>query len=411
MPSPPTAPVSAIVPTYNRADLIGAAVGSLLDQTRPPAEVIVVDDGSTDDIAGALAPFGDRITLLAKENGGKSTALNAGLARAREPLVWIFDDDDIALPDGLERLHDALLARPDAGFAYGQIDKFVGAWPSPVSPPCITFASDDRRSLYLKLLQDFFIWQGAMLVRRECYEAVGPFDPRYTRSQDYEMALRLMRRFTPVAVPHVIFHQRHHRGDRGPAHARLKAKRMEAVWSEFNRLLFAEVHASHDLAEFVVRDGDGPLDPRERLTAFLQRGAIMARKGAWSLAVEDLGAAALLAGELRGASLGPQEASALRAVFEHGARSRFASRAEARTLRAAIDRFPPPLADEIRGNLLLPVTNRLRRLPARTDRAGEARQLALILAALADAGALRPYLAARRAPYRHFGVDPIGAAS
>ena len=406
-----TAPVTVIIPTYNRADLIGQSIDSILDQTWRPHEIIVVVDGSTDDTAARLQPYADRVRVVVKENGGKSSALNLGLSMASQPYVWIFDDDDIATPDALRRLVLALEENPEAGFSYGLLDKFYGAWPGEVTDPLICYRSSDQRALYLKLMQDFFIWQGAMLVRKDSYESVGPFDIRFSRSQDYQMLLRLARRFAGVGVPEVMFHQRHHEGERGPQHARFKSKDAEAVWARFNRLMFDEIYDSHGLDEFCIGAASRDLDPRAQLTALLQRAAIMARKGIWPRATADMVTAAARAAflETTGVSvtLQAQEMSALRAVFEHGARSAFPSFGEARSFRRALNGFAPELRAQVIGNLLLPVTNRIKLLPSRVNKAEEARQIAYQLACLGQPAALPVYLAARRTEYRLFGVERL----
>ena len=97
--APPT--FSVILPVYNRAHSVGRALISVLDQTHPPDEVIVVDDGSTDDLDQALAPFADRIVLLRQANAGVSAARNAGAARARGDWLTFQDSDDVWSPDHL----------------------------------------------------------------------------------------------------------------------------------------------------------------------------------------------------------------------------------------------------------------------------------------------------------------------
>jgi hypothetical protein len=405
-------PVTVLVPTYNRADYLPEALASLLAQDREPAEIVVIDDGSETDAAEQVVKsFGGRVGYLRQENMGKSAALNLGLASTRQPFVWVFDDDDIAEPDALSSLYAALEANPDAGFAYGLCDKFTGAWPAPVSEANTAYWSDNRRALYVRLLEDFFMWQGAMLVRRSAYDAAGPFDVRMARSQDYEMNLRLTRRFIGAGVPKVMFHQRHHDGVRGPRAAQVKADAVESAWRRYNQLIFSEIHVSHDLDEFHADPAHGEAGDRRRITALIQRGCIMARRGLWPQATRDFDEAAALCGGGALSTLNSQEVAALRRVFQPGARSTFADAAEARAFGHALRGFADAeLTARIRGNLLLPVSHRIKQLVRRQPAPrGETRQILMILSHLAGPGAMMEYFKARREALLMYGVQPLDA--
>jgi glycosyltransferase involved in cell wall biosynthesis len=110
--------VSVIIPTYNRADYIEAAVRSALEQTQPPDEIIVVDDGSTDETPAILARFGLPVIVLRQSNGGEAAARNAGLRRATSDAVLFLDSDDLLMPQCIERCADTLAGRPDVGVVY-----------------------------------------------------------------------------------------------------------------------------------------------------------------------------------------------------------------------------------------------------------------------------------------------------
>ena len=107
--------VSTIIPAYRAAHTIRRAVDSLLAQTRPPDEVLVIDDGSPDDLAGALRPYGERLTLLRQPNGGAGSARNRGLERARGDLLALLDADDAWEPHKLERQLQVLGQYPEVG--------------------------------------------------------------------------------------------------------------------------------------------------------------------------------------------------------------------------------------------------------------------------------------------------------
>ena len=91
----PNPKFSVIIPTYNRANYVGEAVESVLQQTYQNSELIVVNDGSTDDTAEVIRRFGDQICYVEKANGGKASAVNLGLKYVTGEYVWILDDDDI----------------------------------------------------------------------------------------------------------------------------------------------------------------------------------------------------------------------------------------------------------------------------------------------------------------------------
>lgn len=107
--------VSVVVPAYRCARIIGPTMTSLLAQTRLPDEIIVVDDGSPDDIASAVRPYGDRIRLLRKENGGAASARNAGLDVATGDIVAFQDSDDLWEPTKLQSQLEVFRQHPEVG--------------------------------------------------------------------------------------------------------------------------------------------------------------------------------------------------------------------------------------------------------------------------------------------------------
>src|SRR4051812_29276317 len=106
MPQRPQA--SIVINNYNYGRFLGAAVDSALAQTHPGTEVVVVDDGSTDDSRDVIAAFGGRVIPVLKENGGQASAFNAGFAACRGEVVLFLDADDLLLPTAVERAVDLL---------------------------------------------------------------------------------------------------------------------------------------------------------------------------------------------------------------------------------------------------------------------------------------------------------------
>lgn len=115
MTSNPT--VSVIIPAYNAEKTVAAAIDSLLAQTVPPNQILVIDDGSPDDIATPLLPYGDKVTLLRKPNGGAASARNMGLDHATCDMITFLDADDYWEPEKLERQLDAYRNNPELKFA------------------------------------------------------------------------------------------------------------------------------------------------------------------------------------------------------------------------------------------------------------------------------------------------------
>ena len=96
--------VTVLIPTYNRADWLIESLNSILEQTRRPDEILVINDGSTDDTLARLEAYREDVQVLNQDNSGKSAALNNAIAHAKGDFIWVFDDDDIAVPDALETL-------------------------------------------------------------------------------------------------------------------------------------------------------------------------------------------------------------------------------------------------------------------------------------------------------------------
>jgi glycosyltransferase involved in cell wall biosynthesis len=183
----PTPTFSVIVAAYQAADTIGEAVASALDQTAPPLEVIVCDDGSTDDLAGALAPLRDRIVLLRQERGGAGSARNRALRAASGEFVAPLDSDDAFLPGRLEALGRLAAARPDLDLVSTDVlferdGEVVGRFYDENR-----FAVTDQRTA---ILGGCFVgWPAA---RRERLLAVGGFDESLATADDWAGWMRLI---------------------------------------------------------------------------------------------------------------------------------------------------------------------------------------------------------------------------
>jgi len=282
--------VTIIVPTFNRARYLPECLESLLAQTLPANEIIVVNDGSTDDTASAVNPYLDRIEYIEKENGGKSSALNLVMPGIQSDYVWIFDDDDVALPNALETHVAALEANPDAGFTYSTYYEGQTGPDGQIRKGAIhTLVDPYQDALFPQLLDGCFVAHPAIVVRSSCYRNVSPFDGRLIRSQDYDMLLRLSRRFKSIRIEKPTFICRAHSSMRGSVSNTFPAEHQGIQWYKYDKIIFRKLYDELALCEYLPggRENES-LGETKRRTALVQRMSIMARKGLWHLATRDL---------------------------------------------------------------------------------------------------------------------------
>ena len=189
-PQRPTRPpsFSVVIPAYQSKATIGDAVASALAQTCPPHEVIVVDDGSTDDLAGELSPYLDRISVIRKENGGAASARNLGVAAASGDFLAILDADDVWHPRRLEALEELAAARADLDIISSdtwfvldgqRVGRFYAANP---------FSVTDQR---IAILRNCFVGC-CPAVRLARFRAIGGFDERLRAAEDWDCWIRLI---------------------------------------------------------------------------------------------------------------------------------------------------------------------------------------------------------------------------
>jgi glycosyltransferase involved in cell wall biosynthesis len=199
--------VSVVIPTYNRGRSIVDAITSVLTQRHADLELIVVDDGSTDDTASRVAAIHDRrLRYVRGEHEGVSAARNLGVKRAGGALLAFLDSDDLWRPDKLASEVAVLTHHPAVDVVFSDLEKrdgdrvyasFMretavfsrrlrgGSHPDPLVL--------EAREMQLCLLEEVPVKPSALVVRREAFERVGGFDEAWTSSEDWEFLLRLAR--------------------------------------------------------------------------------------------------------------------------------------------------------------------------------------------------------------------------
>ncbi|HEY2732352.1 MAG TPA: glycosyltransferase [Polyangiales bacterium] len=213
MQRPERAPrVSVIMPVYNRASVVEQALRSVLEQSFTDLELIVVDDGSTDETYERVLSVGDRrVTCHRQANSGRpSIPRNVAIRIARGDYVAFIDSDDVWLPGKLERQVELMDARPDAGLIYALAAIFDDHRELGYIGP--RTGSVPERIFEALLLSGCFFQTTTVMLRREVIDRVGLFneDVRYRVAEDYDLWIRVAYRYPTLFLPQVVARYRQH---------------------------------------------------------------------------------------------------------------------------------------------------------------------------------------------------------
>ena len=186
------------MPVYNGARYLRGALESALSQTYRPLEIVVVDDGSTDETPGVLAEFGDRIRAIRQPNSGSAAARNAALRAARGELIAFLDADDLWLPHKVAVQVHYLREHPDVDLVATRwltLTEGAPAAPNELPGPETGVEVDAENSgwLYNALLIDCVVHTTTVVIRRRLVDEIGIFDTELRRGQDYDYWLRASR--------------------------------------------------------------------------------------------------------------------------------------------------------------------------------------------------------------------------
>ncbi len=220
--------VSVVIPCYNGAEFLPEAIDSVLAQSYPSVEIIVVNDGSTDDTARVLDRYADRVTALHQPNGGLASARNRGLRSAKGDFIALFDADDVCQPDRLAAQVACMLQLPDVVLCCSDFSAFAGEqllevshiatyyrivgataggpaglyanrqmldiglapWPKSGLQAPITVLSGQ---VYESLMWGNFIHPPTVMARRSAIEIAGEFDEGIANGTDYDWLMRMCR--------------------------------------------------------------------------------------------------------------------------------------------------------------------------------------------------------------------------
>lgn len=230
--------VSIVIPTYNRAGLVGDAIRSAVGQTYPHREVIVSDDGSSDDTAGVVAAFGDAVRYDWQPNAGVEAARNRGASLARGDYLYFLDSDDTIRPCAVERLAALLDAHPEAGMAYGQAEEHdpsgnvTRLFQPPYSRPAGVWSGADELA---HLLLASYIPTGSLLLRRSVLESIGGFRPVFHgMAEDWDVWVRMAGAAAVGYLPEIVEVVRYQSGG---LTTRMDAEHVDLYLANWRRIL------------------------------------------------------------------------------------------------------------------------------------------------------------------------------
>jgi glycosyltransferase involved in cell wall biosynthesis len=222
---------SVIVPAYNAGRFIGQTLDSVLAEADllggRKVEIIVVDDGSTDDTLARVRAYGNRVRCYTQPNsGGAAGPRNRAMSLARGEFLFFFDADDVMLPGKLQAALDVFAAEPSVGLVFTNFAMIDDAGDTIRSPflagyPTIVELERQPKPYHVlpgpfahdRLIGENFIGTSGVAVRREVIQTVGEFDTDFYCGEDWDMWLRISTRYALAYVPRVLHGYRRHRGN------------------------------------------------------------------------------------------------------------------------------------------------------------------------------------------------------
>lgn len=228
--------VSVIIPAFNCAEFITETLESVYQQTYTNREIVLIDDGSTDNTRSVLEPHMDRIRYFYQENRGTAAARNAGIQRSRGELIAFLDHDDLWLPEKLELQVKAMQTYPECGLVFTDgkyfdesgilrnslIPKHIHEWIDQhgTTDPMVVMGWISREICIRSVISS----ASSILVRKHCLERVGYFDEGIHVADDYDLALRVAQLYPVIFLRSCLYLWRYRQesqsGSKGSRHYR-----------------------------------------------------------------------------------------------------------------------------------------------------------------------------------------------
>ena len=239
--------ISVVIPSYNHAPFLRAAIDSALNQIHPPHEVVVVDDGSTDQSRDILSQYESEVTVVLQDNRGTYATLNEAVRRTSGDWIAIQNSDDEWDLQKLRSQADLTASNPDVGLVHTGF-VYIDESENITSTPLLRFpeySGEPVADLHSVLLRYNPIVISSALFSRSAWEKVGPFDERYHGAGDWEFCLRVGEQFLIGYVEEPLTRVRRHSGN-----ASTDASRIPSQWLKQDCKLMAAqttLHAAETL--------------------------------------------------------------------------------------------------------------------------------------------------------------------
>ena len=202
--------VSIIIPTYNSAKYIPDAINSILNQTFKDYEIIIVDDGSTDNTREILNKYNSKIRYIYQENKGPSAARNIGIKNAKGKYIAFLDADDIWLPDKLQRQMKLFANESSVSFVY--TSSYIMNENGFILRKMQCYNRSRRKILNELYLSKSIGNTSSTIIKKECFDKVGLFDETLTVAEDWDMWLRICQRFRFKCIDEPLVMTREYEG-------------------------------------------------------------------------------------------------------------------------------------------------------------------------------------------------------
>ncbi|QIT56557.1 glycosyltransferase [Aquisalimonas sp. 2447] len=237
--------VSVVTPTYNRADYLRIAIDSVLAQTYPHFEHLVIDDGSEDSTPRLMDEYGDeRVRYFRQENQGQSVARNVGIEQSRGDYICFLDSDNAWVPEKLQQQIEAFESYPDVGVVYGD-NIFIDAWGNDLGGRnMLRFSGRITEAL----LGDNFVSMNTTMSRADVLREAGGFDPADRYAEDYGLWLRVSLHESFLYLPRLWAYYR-------------------IMENQISSDKLTRLDANEDLVRSFVEEHAHELDPNELCTA------------------------------------------------------------------------------------------------------------------------------------------------